>query len=146
MKRLEKEVLERVFEHLRRCGAGKRECVVYLTGPVDDPSIVDGVVHPHHMASPGRYDVDSAAIAELWQDLLRSARSVRVQVHTHPGAAYHSPLDDAWALVHTPGFLSLVIPNFALGKVGFDGAFLAERTDDGRWVGVPISDRLAVAT
>jgi len=144
MKQLEKGVLEQAFEHLRRCGGGRCECVVYLTGPVEDPALIDAVVHPRHTAGPGGYDLDSNAIAELWRDLVASGRSIRVQVHTHPGAAYHSARDNALALVHTPGFLSLVIPNFALDNVGFGGAFLAERTDDGLWVGVPPGERLAV--
>jgi hypothetical protein len=143
MRRLKREVLEQAFEHLRSCGAGQRECVVYLTGPAADPTIVDGVVHPRHTAGPGGYDLDSAAIAELWRDLAASARSIRVQVHTHPGAAYHSSRDDALALVHTPGFLSLVIPDFAVGPVGFAGAFLAERTS-GAWVQVALAERLEV--
>lgn len=145
MKQLEKGVLEQTFEHLRSCGEGRRECVVYLTGPVDDPDVVDGVIHPRHAASVGGYDLDSEAIAEFWRDLVAQRRSIRIQVHTHPGVAFHSWRDDALALVHTPGFLSLVIPDFALGPVGFDGAFLAERTSEGRWVGVSLEERLAVA-
>lgn len=138
---LTKGVLEQAFEHLRQCGAGRRECVVYLTGPVDQADVVDAVVHPRHTAGPAGYDLDSAAIAELWRDLVSVGRSIRVQVHTHPGAAFHSSRDDALALVHTPGFLSLVIPSFALGPVGFDGAYLGERTPDGRWVAAPLSER-----
>jgi proteasome lid subunit RPN8/RPN11 len=145
MRRVKKEVLEQAFEHLRRCGAGRRECVVYWTGPVDRPDLVDGVVHPRHTAGPGGYDLDSNAIAELWRDLLSEGRSVRVQVHTHPGAAYHSSRDDTLALVHTPGFLSLVIPHFALGDVGLAGGFLAERTLSGEWVGVPLDEKLEFA-
>ena len=137
-------VLEETFEHLRACGAGRAECVVYLTGPVEDPAFIDGVVHPRHSASSAGYDLDSAAIADLWRDLADSGRSIRMQVHTHPGAAYHSSRDDALALVHTPGFLSLVIPNFALGAVGLDGAFLARRSDAGTWIAVPVADYLVV--
>jgi proteasome lid subunit RPN8/RPN11 len=144
VKRLRKEVLEQAFEHLRACGAGRCECVGYLTGPVGDPALIDAVVHPRHTAGPGGYDLDSNAIAELWRGLVASERSIRIQVHTHPGAAYHSSRDDALALVHTPGFLSLVIPDFALGPVGFDGAFLARRTQDGRWVGVSLAEFLAI--
>lgn len=145
MKELRQEVLEQAFEHLRSCGAGHRECVVYLSGPVADLGRIDGVVHPRHAAGPAGYDVESAVIAELWRELVASKRSIRVQVHTHPGAAFHSSRDDELTLVHTPGFLSLVIPDFALGPVGFDGAFLAERTSDGRWAEAPIDQRLMVA-
>lgn len=139
MMQVRQEVLDQTFEHLRRCGAGRSECVVYLTGPVDAANLVDGLLHPTHTAGAAGYDLPSSAIGDLWRELLTSRRSVRVQVHTHPGAAYHSPRDDAHALVHTPGFLSLVIPNFALGDVGFDGAFLAELNHEGRWVGVAIA-------
>jgi hypothetical protein len=145
MMQVKEEVLERTFEHLRHCGRGRAECVVYLTGPVDTPTLVDDVVHPMHTASVAGYDLDSSAIAELWCDLTGSRRSIRIQVHTHPGAAYHSSRDDSLALVHTQGFLSLVIPNFALGDIGFDGAFLAELDHQGRWSGVPINNRLEIA-
>jgi proteasome lid subunit RPN8/RPN11 len=144
VKQLNREVLEQTFEHLRRCGAGRRECVVYLTGPVDQPDVVDGVVHPHHTASAVGYDLDSAAIAELWRELAAERRSIRVQVHTHPGPAYHSSRDDALAIVHTPDFLSLVIPRFAEGDVGLEGAFLAARDGAGQWVEVSIHDHLEV--
>jgi hypothetical protein len=146
MKQLKREVLEQSFEHLRSCGGGRRECVVYLSGPVAEPRTVDAVVHPRHAAGPAGYDLDSAAIAELWRELVALGRSIRVQVHTHPGAAFHSSRDDALALVHTPGFLSLVIPHFAVGPVGFEGAFLAERRKDGRWNEVPVDARLAVVS
>lgn len=144
MMQIKQEVLERTFEHLRQCGRGRAECVVYLTGTVDTHTVVDDVVHPMHTASAAGYDLDSSAIAELWRSLTTSRRSIRIQVHTHPGAAYHSSRDDSLALVHTPGFLSLVIPNFAFGDTGFDRAFLAELDQQGRWHGVPINNRLEI--
>ena len=142
--KIQREVLGEAFEHLRLCGDGQRECVVYLTGPLDSPDLVDGVVHPAHTASAGHYEVGSRAIAELWRELLSSGRSVRMQVHSHPAGAYHSGRDDAYALVSTPGYLSLVIPGFALGPVGLAGAFLAERASDGRWEKLSASERLEI--
>jgi hypothetical protein len=44
-------------------------------------------------------------------------------------------------MIHQPGFLSLVVPNLAMGPVGFDGAYLAEIGEDGRWREVAIADR-----
>ena len=46
---------------------------------------------------------------------LRAARvMVAAQVHTHPGEAFHSEADDAWAIVRHVGALSFVVPDFAL--------------------------------
>jgi hypothetical protein len=126
-------VLERSFEQLRRCGDGRRECVVLWTGPLAQPGRVDDVVHPVHTGSAVGYDIDPAWIGQLWLELAEHSRTVRAQVHTHPGSAYHSSRDDAHAVVHTPRYLSLVIPSFATGPVGLAGAYLAERDGDGTW-------------
>lgn len=127
-------VLERSFEQLRRCGRGRHECVVLWTAPLAQPDLIDEVVHPGHTASAVGYNIDPAWIGELWLELAEHRRTVRAQVHTHPGSAYHSSRDDAHALVHTPGYLSLVVPDFAVGPATLAGAFLAERASDGSWL------------
>lgn len=144
MKQLKGEVLESAFRQLRRCGDGRRECIVYLTSDAQAPELIDGVVHPRHSSSSAGYDLDSAAIAELWRELLARRRSIQMQVHTHPGPAYHSSRDDALALVNSTGALSLVIPDFALGPVGLREAFLAGTNAAGSWVEVPIAEHLEV--
>lgn len=126
-------VLKASFEHFRRCGAGRSECVVVWVGPLANPAHVDEVIHPRHTSTTVGYDIDPRWIGELWHDLARRERTVRAQVHTHPGRAYHSSVDDELALVHTPGYLSLVIPRFAEGPVGLKDSYLAIRANDGSW-------------
>jgi hypothetical protein len=86
--------------------------------------------------------VDDVWLNSFWMELGAAGAGIRVQVHTHPGAAYHSATDDEFPVIHTPGFLSLVIPNFALGDISFDGAFLAQRDERGCWREVGIADHL----
>ena len=141
---LHREVLGHSFEHLRSCGGGHEECVVLWIGPNDQARYVDEVVVPRHTASASHYDIDPAWIGEFWLDLARRNRTVRCQVHTHPGRAYHSSRDDALALVHTPGYLSLVLPRFATGPIGLDGSFLAIRGDDGSWSALDPAETIKV--
>lgn len=136
-------VLTESFEHFRRCGDGRRECVVYWTGPLDDPACIDEVEHPLHRASPFGYEVDSGWVTSFFLRLRRERRAARVQVHTHPQWAGHSETDDVFALVPAPGFLSLVIPEFGLGPVSYDAAFLAQMGADGEWLPRPVSEILA---
>lgn len=131
-----REVLERTFEHLRDCGDGMRECVVLWAGPQARQDFADEAIHPLHTASPGGYDIDGPYVSGLWRELAARGQTVRAQVHTHPGSAYHSPRDDMLALIHTPGYLSLVVPSFAQGPVGLDDCHLAIRLDDGGWQSV----------
>lgn len=137
-------VLAETFQIFRRCGAGQCECQALWVSAWHSPANITAVVHPRHRASSVSVQVDSAWIGEFWQDLAAENSGIRVQVHSHPGRAFHSATDDAYPIIHQPGFLSLVIPSYGLGPVGFDGAHLTEITPDGGWKGVPIENRLKV--
>ena len=67
MMQIKQEVLERTFEHLRQCGRGRAECVVYLTGTVDTHTVCSTMscTRCTQQVAAG-YDLDSSAIAELW--------------------------------------------------------------------------------
>jgi len=134
--RLRRRVLEGSFQHLRHCGAGRNECVLYWCAATDQPDVVARVVHPAHRGWPTGYTVDSAWITQFFLELRRTRRTVRVQVHTHPGPAGHSQTDDQFSLVPAPGFLSLVIPHYATGPVGLQDTFVARMQADGTWMPV----------
>jgi hypothetical protein len=62
------------------------------------------------------------------------------QVHSHPGRAFHSEADDAWASVRHEGALSVVVPNFAAGvNVGnfLQSVATFRLSPDDRWLGEP---------
>lgn len=141
---LAQEVFEDSFEHLRACGAGCRECVVVWAGPAHQPDLVDEVIHPRHTASAVAYDIDPQWVGELWLALADRGKTLRAQVHTHPGPAYHSGRDDTHGLVHTEGFVSIVIPRFAVGPVGIAGAFATTRTATGGWSEINVTDAISV--
>ncbi len=140
------QVLEATFEHLRRCGQSRSECVVAWVGPQERPAHVDEVVHPRHTASAVAYDIDPAWIGEFWVDLAARHRTVRAQVHTHPGSAYHSERDNRLALVHVAGYVSLVIPRFAAGPISLDDSYLAARTANGTWRERDLHDTIQVVS
>ena len=140
--RLPRAVLADTFEEFRRCGRGRRECMAFWTGPWAKPEAITRLVHAGHSAHVGGVEVDQGWLAALWKALADASFGVKVQVHTHPGAAFHSATDDDFPVVHTAGFLSLVIPRFALGEIGFEGAYLAELDKTGRWREVAVQDRL----
>jgi hypothetical protein len=142
--RLSRGILAETFAHFRGCGGGERECQVLWVSPWEAPETITKVVHPEHQAHLGGFVLDDRWLNEFWFTLAQEKLGIRMQVHTHPGEAFHSPTDDAFPIIHTTGFLSLVIPNFALGSVGFDKAYLTEIHEDGRWREVPIAERLVL--
>ena len=126
------DVLPATFETLRNCGQGECECAVYWTGPSGNRR-VDGVEHPAHARSTFGYEVESDWLTSFWKRLAAAQRSVKAQVHTHPGEAFHSASDDRWPIISQKGFVSIVVPNFAAGRPTFDDAWIGVILDDGRW-------------
>jgi hypothetical protein len=142
--RLERRLLEETFRHFRECGCGQDECQALWLSSWSQSDIITKVVHPKHAAHFGGFVVDDAWLNDFWLELGATNMGVRVQVHTHPGEAFHSHTDDEFPIIHTPGFLSLVIPTFGLGPVGFNEAYLTEIQPDGRWKEVTFASRLVL--
>lgn len=124
-------LLDAVLAEAKRCGSNFRECVTYLTASLEAPRVVDGYLHPQHHASSVMTEVSAEELGNVWDDLLATRRTIVCQVHTHPGAAFHSDTDDRYPVVHSVGFLSLVIPDF--GYRGVRDVHLAVYLGEGRW-------------
>ena len=118
---------------LRTHGAGRNECAVFLTGPLDADDRVDELLHPDHTACPGFYEVDQTWLHNAWMELARRQRTIRMQVHSHKFDAFHSATDDSFPIDNSPGLLSLVIPRFATGAMGLEKAYLTRLGADGLW-------------
>jgi len=113
---------------------------MYWTGPLATLASVDGQDHPDHQSSTGGYEVESMWLTNYWFRLARERRTIRVQLHTHPEAAFHSPTDDHWPVVAQLGFVSIVIPRFAMGAVSLEGAWAGSLGADGRWRAVDVEE------
>lgn len=141
--RLAPTIVATSFEFLRSCGRGQCECVVYWTGPSTE-DVVDRVEHPVHWRSPFGYEVASDWLTDFWNQLARYARSIKVQVHTHPGEAFHSFTDDRWPIVSQPGFLSVVIPDFAAGEPSLETAWIGQLRASGKWQEIACASEVLV--
>jgi proteasome lid subunit RPN8/RPN11 len=130
--RLTRDVVCRTFRILQDCGRGECECAVYWAGPTEE-DLVDRIEHPIHKRSAFGYEIQDNWLTELWKRLAESRRSVKIQLHTHPGEAFHSSTDDRWPIVSQAGFLSIVIPNFATGEPSLDNAWIGRLEADGTW-------------
>jgi hypothetical protein len=137
-------IVAATFDKFRECGAGRRECQMLWTGPWEDPRTISEAVHSRHRSHSSGFDVDGDWLNSFWLELATKKTGVRVQVHTHPGQAFHSAIDDSYSIVHLPGFLSLVIPNFGFGPPIFEDAYLAELTENGDWKSVTVTNRFEI--
>jgi hypothetical protein len=111
------EIWQRSMAMLREYGRQRSEGLVFWGGVVNAAgAYVTGLYLPRHAADGAH----AMLTAEQSRWLLRRLRSrdekLLAQVHSHPGAAYHSPGDDDGATSFHEGFLSIVVPEFARGE------------------------------
>lgn len=124
-------VVDEVVTTITRCGAGRKECIVYVTAPTTDRHRADDVLHPDHAATAASTEVTGDELDRIWDELRHVERTLVLQVHSHPQTAHHSGTDDRWPAVHRVGFPSLVLANF--GRAGLRGSHLAIYRGDGSW-------------
>ncbi|MCG2592998.1 Mov34/MPN/PAD-1 family protein [Ramlibacter sp. XY19] len=77
--------------------------------------------------------VDGDELARLNVHLYRNSLDLVAQIHTHPGAAYHSETDDKFAIATTIGCFSIVVPSFAVRDFPLAECAVYRLDDAGAW-------------
>ena len=99
---------------LRALSGGYRESVVVWTGTHQgETAVVQRIVVPYQRASARHFDVPLRERLRLVTQLATRGETLLVQLHTHPGAAFHSAIDDRLALPQHTGAISIVVADFA---------------------------------
>lgn len=113
---LSEHLLAETVARLREEGQFQMESIVFWIGSVEaSRGAISQLVVPRGpgvFKHPYQVRVSENIIAGICE-LLDPPRAILLgQVHTHMYEAFHSPTDDRFSL-GTPGYLSLVVPNFA---------------------------------
>jgi hypothetical protein len=105
-------LLELTFEHLHRYGRYGSEGLVYWAGSIGagGDNLVQVVLLVNHRPQGPRVEVSRQEARLLLRTLKELDVKLLAQIHSHPGAAFHSRGDDEHATSFHPGFLSIVVP------------------------------------
>lgn len=93
------------------------EGLVYWGGIIgaDGSTLVTSLFRVNHTPQGRRVKPENMTVKQLLRCLQARDEKLVAQVHSHPGAAFHSPGDDVLAISFHPGLISIVVPNFAAG-------------------------------
>ena len=107
------QIVETV-ERLRSLSSGVSESVVlWLATRGDELCIVQTVLVPIYDAGLDYFVIPPDGIQDILKRCRRDGVFVAAQVHTHPGAAFHSEADNELAVIRHKNALSFVLPDFA---------------------------------
>jgi hypothetical protein len=129
-----RELFHETFAILRACGNNKHECQVLWLAASATPTTIVSVRHSEHKSDAYGLEVETTWLNDLWMELATTRYSICAQVHTHPGAAGHSETDDAYPIIGTPGFASIVIPDFAAREPTIDQLYVTFIKESGGWL------------
>jgi hypothetical protein len=129
-------VLREAGEFFELCGSRGLEGTAMIAARAD--GVATRLVIPDQRARSGGGWVEVTNRGKL--DLAAGLRSDEVyaaRIHSHPGEAFHSPIDDANPALTYGGALSIVVPYFGLGlRRGLDACAVYVRTPSG-WRELP---------
>jgi proteasome lid subunit RPN8/RPN11 len=146
-------VVESSEGFLHEVGQEGNEAVVVWLGKLteDEHAAVERAYVPEQIPFRGPEGVSvrvpERAITKLIA-ALAADEQVLVRVHSHPGFAFHSDLDDMNMLVSHAGAISLVVPYFARQGIHLPLCSVNELQEDGSWLELPIDEverRFAIA-
>lgn len=83
-------------------------------------------------------DGDELHLINVW--LYKNKMTLLAQIHTHPGAAYHSKTDDDYPIMATLGGLSIVIPDFADSPFNIDNCAVYRLDGQLEWKGLTTTE------
>jgi proteasome lid subunit RPN8/RPN11 len=115
---LERAILERTSEFLRRRGEEGLEATVAWLGRVVDETHAK-IIETYAPEQIGYASEEGVAVEVTQRGLAEMISSlpegmfVVARVHSHPSGAYHSSLDDENMLISHEGAISIVVPHFA---------------------------------
>ena len=136
-------VTDNTLAHLRRYRTTEAVCFWLGTQEIAGQARVGEIWIPEFTATPVSYDIHPLEMLRLKSHLDESDRSLLVQVHSHPGAAFHSSRDDMNAASPWPGFISIVIPDHGNILADFwEAAEIYELLGAGKWKHLTSQEKL----
>ncbi|MBP2252571.1 proteasome lid subunit RPN8/RPN11 [Halarchaeum solikamskense] len=111
-------MLQETQRYVEEHGNRDHECYVFWAGAIaGDEAYVSTCVYPRVESRHGGVKVPLEKMTEINQELRARDQILLAQVHSHPGRARHSPVDEEKAVSFHEGFVSIVIPDFGATPV-----------------------------
>jgi hypothetical protein len=134
--------VESVYRHLRAMGEQGVEGVALWTGQTQGRIFeVQTTIVPAQTASQLEsgllYTVDADELYRVNQWLYENKQTLVAQLHSHPGEAYHSEMDDRYPIIAMLGGVSIVIPDFGFNAFSLDDWAVYRLSPEKIWVDLP---------
>jgi len=141
------QVIEKTLKIMQKYGEQNRECIAYWLGERldEDCIVVNEVYIPKQYATAIVSKVQETDVAKLFSILEIDEKVLVAQLHTHPGSAFHSSIDDEYPVAFEKNFLSLVVPYYGFIDIdSFPKLSKVHIYNEGSWSETPFEKVFSV--
>lgn len=136
--------VESVYHHLQAMGDRGVEGVALWAGQIRERTFdVQTTIIPAQMAGQAEdgllYAVDGEELYRINQWLYQRKQTLVAQLHSHPGEAYHSEMDDRYPIIAVFGGISIVIPDFGFNAFSLDDWAVYRLSQEKVWEELSVS-------
>jgi proteasome lid subunit RPN8/RPN11 len=137
--------VESVYHHLQAMGDKGLEGVALWSGRIKDRTFeVQTTIIPAQMAGQLEngllYAVDGEELHRINHWLYQHKQTLVAQLHSHPGEAYHSEMDNRYPIIAVFGGVSIVIPDFGFNAFSLDDWAVYRLSPEKVWAELSPSD------
>lgn len=129
------DILKETENCLKLHGLRGNEGMVFWSGRLSGKcdAWIQHCTCPRQKTTPIGVEISLDQIQNI--NIMLSARRefLFAQVHSHPGQAFHSSIDDNYSVTFKPGFFSIVVPFFCEEHLKFPGCKIWEYKGFGKW-------------
>jgi proteasome lid subunit RPN8/RPN11 len=79
---------------------------------------VQGAIIPVQITGPRMYQIPADESFRVIKSTAKQNLVIAIQIHSHPGSAYHSEADDEYAFLQHLNAISIVVPDFGNFEAG----------------------------
>lgn len=127
-------IIDKTIEFFRALGKDSLEaCGIWVGEEQNDLFEVKEVWFPKQENTIISYYISAIDVHHLNVKLNKNNYSAIAQLHTHPGDAFHSTVDDEHTILNLPGSFSIVFPNYGSIPVNAISKWMVYRLLDGEW-------------
>lgn len=127
-------IIQKTKNDLIKAGKFRKEGLVFWSGTIDgDVAYIKTVICPKAIATSTSAKLDNEGINYIRNIVKKNNEFLFVQVHSHPGIAFHSEDDNNEAISYKTGFISIVVPYFGEYLEDLSGCAIFEHIGNSVW-------------
>lgn len=128
-------IFKKTLSFLREYGLENKESLCLWIGEdKNEVFFIKEVIFPKQINNFTSFWVSAEELDKINRDIYEKGLKLIVQIHSHPGVAFHSSTDDEFSLVTTAGSFSIVIPYFGYISGNNFNRYAIYRLKSFRWV------------